>query len=153
MSDWADLRKGLPPGPWDDEPDRVAWTDPATGYPCVIRRGPSGAWCGYVGVPPGHPHHGNGYSEIDYEVVQVHGGLTYASECDDDPVDGICHVPAPGQPDDVWWFGFDCAHHTDVTPRSLAYAPPFPRAVYRNVDYVTAETAALAAQLAELDRR
>lgn len=28
----------------------------------------------------------------------------------------ICHLPAPDEPDDVWWFGFDCAHAGDIIP-------------------------------------
>ena len=48
-------------GPWDSEPDRVEWRDPASGYACLALRGPVGAWCGYVGVPEGHPAHGLHY--------------------------------------------------------------------------------------------
>lgn len=151
MNDYRMPKQQWPPGPWDDEPDRVPWTDPATGYPCIIRRNPVGAWCGYVGVPPGHPYHGKGYNEIDYEEIDIHGGLTYAAGCDDDPANGICHIPPPGQPDDVWWFGFDCAHAGDITPGTLRYyRSPIADDVYRDLDYVAAETTRLAAQLHQL---
>ena len=46
-------------GPWQDEPDKLQWPDPATGAPCMMIRGQAtGAWCGYVGVFPSHPWHG-----------------------------------------------------------------------------------------------
>jgi hypothetical protein len=76
----------------------------------MINRGPSGALCGYVGVPPTHPYHGMGYDDID---IDVHGGLTYHGPCRGE----ICHVPEEGREHDIWWFGFDCAHFNDVTPK------------------------------------
>lgn len=52
-----------PPGPWDDEPmERIDLTTQA-GYAGLLHRGPMGAWCGYVGVPEGHPLYGKQYSE------------------------------------------------------------------------------------------
>jgi hypothetical protein len=36
-------RTGWPPGPWDDEPDRIEWIDEATGQPCLMRRNGFGA--------------------------------------------------------------------------------------------------------------
>ncbi len=45
--------------------------------------------------------------------VECHGGLTYAERCDGSH---ICHVPAVGEPDDVFWFGFDCHHAFDIAP-------------------------------------
>lgn len=73
-----------------------------------------------------------------------------------DEPDRICHVPAPGEPDDVWWFGFDCAHCWDVAPGVLALyarinmARPLVQRdeTYRDVAYVRAEVEKLAAQLA-----
>lgn len=41
-------------GPWDNEPDRIAWVDPDTGYHSLMRRNRLGSWCGYIAVPPGH---------------------------------------------------------------------------------------------------
>lgn len=57
---------------------------------------------------------------------------------------GVCHVVEAGEPDDVWWFGFDCAHCDDFAPGanwSLGEAH------YRNVAYVTEECQKLALQL------
>lgn len=153
------------PGPWENEPKRVEWRH--AGLPCLVRRGM--AWCGYVGVPPGHPLHGVGYGQCPVEcahfteysyctehepdyLIDVHGGLTYAAPCDGDEADGICHVPAPGEPEDVWWFGFDCAHYDDLVPGYSGVGVLNPGAVYRDIAYVQAETERLADQLAALAR-
>src|SRR5882672_10657734 len=101
-------------GPWDDEQDKVQWMDDATELPCLIVRGPSGALCGYVGVAPDHPLHGIGYQTPD---IDVHGGLSFAGACQEGPEsEGICHKPAPGESDSVWWLGFHCARSSDRTP-------------------------------------
>lgn len=68
----------------------------------------------------------------------------------------ICHLPEAGETDDVWWFGFDCAHHMDRVPgyEALSLArgqEPFilsKDAVYRDLDYVKNEVRELARQLA-----
>ena len=94
---------------WTDEPDHERWTDEASGYECVIQRHTSlKHLCGYVGLPASHPWHGKGYDDVrmmDNEWVEVHGGLTYADR----------HEPQ-GQPDGLWWLGFDCAHSGDLSP-------------------------------------
>ena len=137
-------------GPWQDEPDRVEWRH--AGLPCLANRAHMGHWCGYVAVPPGHPYHSKDTDDVE---AQVHGGLTYASLCDG----AICHVPAPGEPDDVWWFGWDAAHAFDLVPSMAALRsamvdddlprlPPGFEDVYRDLAYVQAETNRLAEQLA-----
>ena len=141
------------PGPWWDEPDKVQWIDPATGLDCLMVRNGWGAWCGYVGLPPGHPLHGVDYDVVD---VDVHGGLTFAASCDDEaPEDGgICHVPFPGRPVDVWWLGFDCGHAWDLQPameersRRLGYHSRLSDEVYRDWSYVADQVRDLALQLA-----
>jgi hypothetical protein len=142
-STWGD-------GPWQYEPDRVEFEH--AGLPCLALRNPHGAWCGYVAVPPGHPLHGKDYDVPD---VSVHGGLTYANRCSGH----ICHVPKPGDPDDVWWFGFDCGHFQDLMPGMAARlrrldvpdldVPGWPD-TYRDLAYVRAEIESLAEQLALL---
>lgn len=152
-----------PDGPWRTEPDRLQWVH--AGYACLMVRHPAlGHWCGYVGVDRTHPDYGKSSEDPD---VQVHGGLTYAAPCRDN----ICHVPAPGMPDDVWWFGFDCAHWQDLSPNILGLNAKTSRIklssalreiqerhlevdVYRDVEYVKRECEGLADQLrniAELD--
>jgi hypothetical protein len=74
----------------------------------ALRHDEHGYWCGYVGVPNGHPR----YGVDDAGDLDGHGGVNYAARCSGD----ICHVPAPGMPDDVWWFGFDCGHCFDLSP-------------------------------------
>ena len=105
-------------GPWQDEPDRVEWR--YRGMPCLIVRGGGGAPGGYVGLPPGHPGHGKDYDEDPNWDYRCHGGLTFASACQEGGK--ICHVPAPGEPADVWWLGFDCSHSGDLRPGDTQYA-------------------------------
>ena len=134
-----------PRGEWDNEPDKIQWQDEATGLPCLIVRGPVGALCGYVGLPPGHRYFG-----VDYDNAEadVHGGLTFAGGCQHTSEDkGVCHKPAVGEPDNVWWLGFDCAHCGDLTPK-MSSRFDLDDEGYRNVDYVAQECARLAAQLA-----
>jgi hypothetical protein len=147
-------------GPWNDEPDKISWTDPATGRPCLIHRGPGGALCGYVAVDPGHPLHGVGCGDV-LDGLAVHGGVTYASLCRDsaDESFGICHVPAPGAPHDVWWLGFHCANGFDIEPtvsgflRRQGLAPGLlPDSAYRDVGYVIEQCQLLAAQLVAVGR-
>jgi hypothetical protein len=133
-------------GPWDDEPDREEWRDGHTGLPCLARRNFCGVWCGYVAVSPGHPWHGREYDEID---ASVHGGLTFAAPCDPDESepDRICHVPLPGEPDDVWWLGFDCGHVTiDLVPAFRNFSG-LDGGTYRTLSYVRNVCADLAEQI------
>ncbi len=150
--------KGWPSGPWDNEPDKMQWTDEATGLPCLIVRNPwSGALCGYVGLPPNHPLHGETYGN-DYMDFDVHGGLTFSDKCSPGETEarGVCHVPAPGEPDDVWWLGFDCGHSWDYSPQDLMednkrggiWRVGYNRQ-YRTVEYVKNECKNLAAQVVE----
>lgn len=45
-------------GQWRVEPDKIAWTDPTTGYPCIIRRERGGHLGAYVGLHRQHPLYG-----------------------------------------------------------------------------------------------
>lgn len=81
------------------------------GYVVIVLQTHVGAWCGYVGLPDGHPWHG-----LDCEnTVDVHGGVTYAEP--DPPSNSLVqlslavevHVPS-------WWLGFDCAHAGNFVP-------------------------------------
>jgi hypothetical protein len=151
-------------GPWDEEPDRIEWRH--RGLPCLIVRNRMGALCGYVGLPPGHPMHGVSYNDAEVAPDEdgdtyppAHGGLTYSGSC----VEGghICHVPEPGEPEDVWWLGFDCAQGGDVVPAhapgsrldafyqelGLGSAGLFGPQVYRDVSYVRREVERLADSL------
>ena len=132
-------------------PDKVQWSDAATGLPCLaVRHTELGNWCGYVGVAQDHPLHGKGYADAD---VDVYGGLTFAGQCgpEEDEGRGICHVPAPDELDVVHWFGFDCAHAWDVVPGMLKFGIPYlSECRYRTLSFVQGECKNLAAQLAAL---
>ena len=62
----------------------------------------------------------------------------------------ICHIPALGDPDNVWWFGFDCAHAGDLCPKMTRYGRHPDDDRYRDIGYVEAECAKLAMQLASV---
>ncbi len=185
----AKARAEWPAGPWTEEPDRLEWR--RHGMPCLVLRNGQGAWCGYVGVAPGHPLHGVEYGQetpalaealekrkgspiganpsmaimlacLSGEVkptpdlvIQVHGGLTFSSACRGP----ICHVPAEGEPENVWWFGFDCIHSGDISPFDAVMARDRPEwfyklnghDVYRDIVYARAETESLADQLQTLN--
>lgn len=145
-SDWG-------AGEWQAEPDKKQWQDTASGLPCLIVRGPSGALCGYVGVSKEHTLYEKDYNEAD---VEVHGGLTFADHCQHstDESKGICHK-TDGD-DHVWWLGFDCAHSGDVSPkynsrREYYMGDGYER--YRTLSYVTRQVTELAAQLAAYPSR
>lgn len=102
-------KTGWDPGPWMDEPDRMDFVH--AGYACLLLRHPRmGYWCGYVGVDELHPWFGKDWSGdgLDFESAPVN----YADVCDG----LICHVPEPGMPEKVWWFGFDLDHCFDFAP-------------------------------------
>lgn len=134
-------KSSWPAGPWHDEPDRREWRH--AGFPCLIVRVPiHGALCGYVAVPPGHPWHGRDYDAVE---ADVHWGLSYAGPCGG----LVCRTPGAGEPDDVWWLGFDHAHAWDLSPAVLRFFPSPPGGeVYRDFGYATAGVESLAAQAA-----
>lgn len=153
-SDWGD-------GPWQNEPDKIQFVDRATGLPCLIVRNHSGALCGYVGVPQGHKAWRLHYDDDAFRRISVHGGLTFADHCHDsgDETRGICHVPAAGDADNVWWLGFDCSHVDDVMPahRKIfeqinlpGYDKVHKNDRYRTVNYVKRHIAKLALQLNDM---
>lgn len=133
-------------GPWEDEPDDIQWTDPETGYPCWMKRGPAGSWNGYVCVPRNHPWHGLGYDhELELpkgttspeELMDVHGCLTFSG-----------HWLSEGD----WWFGFDCNHAFDMSPGMPVFNVGSEWGdVYRDAGYVQNQCRLLALQLKEFE--
>lgn len=87
------------------------------------------------------------FSHSPESILDVHGGLTYSGACSGE----ICHVPKPGEEDDVWWFGFDTAHCDDLVPGLLEIggrkSEYMADNVYRDISYVESETRKLAEQL------
>lgn len=131
---------------WLSEPNRMEFKH--NGFHCLLNRGPSGAWCGYVAIPKGHPWHEMDYSDIHqmYEL-EVHGGLTYSEPCQGE----ICHKTKTN--DEVWWIGFDCAHAGDFCPgthealKKLGYNFHTSMDTYKNKEYVIRETIKLCNQV------
>jgi hypothetical protein len=68
----------------------------------------------------------------------------------------ICHIPGDGEPDNVWWLGFDCVHYGDLAPKmpkmnaTLGGHDVRDYETYRDLAYVRAEVASLARQLSEV---
>ena len=143
--EWNTIDKsGWPRGEWDNEPDKKQWQDQETSLPCLIVRGHLGALCGYVGVSTSHPWYGTAYDD-QASTLDIHGGLTFADQCYEttDESKHVCHTPGENEPNNVWWFGFDCGHYLDLHPR----LPALDWGQYRNVAYVESECASLAKQL------
>lgn len=123
-------------GPWQHESDRECFE--AHGLRCIVgRSATTGALCGYVRLPKGHP-----WARLDAERIDVdtYGGITFAETI------GAYR-----------WLGFDCAHYRDRMPaieatlRSLSgrHEPQGER--YRDLAWVRAETEHLAEQVASHD--
>ena len=153
--------------------DKIAWRDPATGYECIIMRNSHGGYLsGYVAVPPDHPLYGFDHDAIPPDLdIEVHGGLTYSSVCDEGPsprgrlmseARSICHVPQRfaaiehatdyrAGHDRAWWFGFECNHVYDVVPGDRTDRSRFlgseTGATFRDEAYVYGQVVDLAAQL------
>jgi len=131
-SEWGD-------GPWHNEPDRFEWSDKETGLVCIARRGPMGAWCGYVGVSPTHPAHGLHYDgcsqeDADARMEYFHKNhkkiMTADYESPQVPTipgvgEAIQNIRVHGRltysgtldlKNGYWFFGFDCSHAGDFTP-------------------------------------
>ncbi len=134
-------------GPWQHEPDRLEWC--YKGFPCLIQRNHYGVLCGYVGVNKTHPYYQKHYDEVE---LSAHGDLTYSDFC----YRHICHTPLPGEEEDVYWFGFDCAHGFDLVPAREArrksalhnlYSEVKPWRTYKTIDIVKIWVEDLADQL------
>lgn len=151
----AESRRLWPDGPWTNEPDRVEWRTSTGLHAIALRQPRRGHWCGYVGVAPGHPWHGVDLSSYPsgVEHPEVHGGITYSDAC----VGAVCHVPAPGEPEHLWWVGFDCAHYGDAAPHQFGDWPiiaGYGRTLdtYRTLDFVRGQCERLAEQAARVGR-
>lgn len=167
------------PGPWSGEAEKVAWTDPLTGYGCIIRRSPERRHlCGYVSVPPGHPLFGRRYGTLTGLGLAVHGGLDYSAACEhwEREERSVCHVATRILPDgmeqvvhanaiarkhdDAWWFGFSCDKPGDVIPNGMdkshcdLWRPGVDLPIYKDEAFVHDECVRLAVQLkaVEVDR-
>ncbi|GAA0671739.1 hypothetical protein FHT00_001846 [Sphingomonas insulae] len=130
-------------GPWRREHDKLAWTDPATGLDCIVRRMNRGHLGAFVAVRRGHPLFGYSAGAIPPGLLRTHGGVDYAEACDDrGPEDrSICHVHSGSveHVDDAWWIGTTCDQITDLVPDDIGHATEARRLgidqVYRDEAY------------------
>lgn len=164
--------------PWLNEPEHDEFIH--AGLRCRLVRGPLGAWCGYVALPPGHPLHSIEYNEpspalaqawserllekddvertsvitlmegmigqlpdaglpaTPEQAISVHGGVTYSAR-------------RKGEPEGLWWFGFDCSHCYDFVPDLHSFMEHDDHGlVYRTIEYARDEVKRLAEQLARV---
>lgn len=131
-------------GAWDGEPDRMMWQRGQ--LTCLaLRQIGAGYWCGYVGVPFGHPAFGKGLSEVEISSAQHEVNYAELELGKEDPP--------------LYWFGFDCGHAWDYQPglaADLAAANPgfvrrlFGEQHYWTLEEVSAEIEQLAVQLEKM---
>jgi len=133
------------PGPWVDEPDLVEWQHEPSQYPCLLlRQAEMGAWCGYAGVPPGHPLYGKTASKIN-RIVHVHCGVNFAEHAK------TTYTLDPAFKD-CWFFGFDAAHaNQDLIPQyiQMGLQGLIKDTVYRDFRYMREQAEILAQGLWE----
>lgn len=138
-------------GPWDNEPDKIQFQCPITGYRCLVVRGRKGHLCGYVAVECTHPLYEVDYCNDENHSVaglKVHGGVTYTEYTYDDPDQSkSVQVYDPNYTHwrNLWWIGFDCNHSTDMSPCKSTYTSG--EGIYRDVGYVVRELQFLAIQI------
>lgn len=153
------------PGPWDDEPDELWWNDEKTGLACHICRNHSGALCGYVRIPEGHPLHGVSYSaDLPQALVPLKDSVMEGTVGKRGAIDVFCMAGGlfhAGNLFDVhggvtysgefkeggFWYGFDCSHCDDLSPKYTDYGM---HGEYRGIEYVKAECASLAKQIKQV---
>lgn len=165
-------RSKWPSGPWDGEPDGAIEFE-HKGLPCMLHRGPLGAWCGYVGLPAGHPWFGKNCSDrvpftdamrarmTSIDHVSVLGLFcealvpgeegTMQLDCAVRVHGGVTYARDRepfGKPDGRWGLGFDCSHSGDLVP-PLARTLLFRGDTYRDIAYARAEAEQLAEQALE----
>ena len=154
-------------GPWRDEPDKLAWIDPATGLPCLMLRARNGALSGYVAVNTENPLFGFDYRAVPADLgIQPHGSLNYSAACDEEADERVSVYHISEQPrqrgrqprgeqerptfiEELWWFGFACDKSYDFVPgRSQIHMSAENGQTYRDEHYVFTQCANLARQLA-----
>lgn len=155
-----EIKKNLPPGPWQDEPDHFLYLDSASGYFCEIKRVSRlyvwGYLCGYVYIPSDHP-----FVESLRDVVDKKSSPKKAQDCLMDELEarfnvhgGITKMEGSSSvlvPDNLWVIGFDCAHAGDLIPSDIT--PDLENEIYRDFDFVKSEVDSLAKQLFEYEKK
>jgi hypothetical protein len=146
--EYRESLSGVPEGEWTNEPHSYQWS--AFDLQCLVFRAPNLLhWCGYVGVPPGHPAFLRDYQDLP--EIQVHGGLTYSNFLER----AESYVKSRTHSCRHWWLGFNCSHPFDLVPGLLrgqlgSLSSRLCIQTYRNFKYVRAQTEFLAIQLSEM---
>jgi hypothetical protein len=97
-------------------------------FKCYIRRVPrAGHLCGYVHLTTDSDYYGYEYDDIP---VVCHGGLTYASEHENE-----------------WVIGFDCAHYGDLQPFYTDMEIYGNTGTYRDMEFVKKECESICEQI------
>ena len=139
-------------GPWQNEVDESRWIDATTGLRCaVIRSEWAGSLSGYVEIT--HPALAVQPRSLPYFLV--HGGINYSG------------IRFEMEGDTRWYIGFSTSHLTDYAPHMAALIRRHAglvdqlvtaltddgviRCFYRDLAYVKAECAHLAAQIADAE--
>jgi hypothetical protein len=150
-------------GPWTVEPDLAHFVHKY--LPCVMLRHHSlGHWCGYTGVPVGHPLYKQREISIS-RLVSVHGGPTFVGCWPVKVKDSHTDLYTLLTPHDkYWWVGFDCGHAGDIVPAMRIFLGKRgkdyshfssgegwrgEKATYKDMGYVHKQVIRLADQLAE----
>ena len=156
-------------GPWKGEPDKFAWTDKATGYPCVVVREYTGEYGAHVGVPPDHSLSGYAAEAVPGDIgAGLHRPITCAQPCQrsaPEPV-SICHVrerwplTAPHSEtgekikDEAWWLGMIFDGPRDFVPAGGERALAAERGeTYRDARFAFEQATLLARRLQDYDRQ
>lgn len=157
-----------------NEPDHYSGC--AYGLSIFMQRNFFKAWCGYVGVPEHHPHFGLSYSDqverLDWQSIPVNGQspislLIAASRPSENNISLDILYDAPGgltwaadhkpgeYKDGLWWFGFDCSHYNDLSPKAVfASFSGYPHTLspgrtYKDFNFVRRACFSLASQLSD----
>lgn len=147
----------------------------AFSLPYHLRRNHAKAWCGYVGIPTTHPYFGKSYGDRvpadrgsilikDQSPISllVEGmaeddgmvALDVLLDCPGGITWGADHVPWGGLPNH-WYFGFDCNHYNDLSPRDIIQemveGESWRTGTYRTLEFVDRACRRLAEQLMEME--
>lgn len=85
----------------------VVYDKVRNGFRLLIMRGPQ-SWCSYIGVNQDSPLAGIGYSDVELQDFECHGGLTYAGW-------DILSSQIPRMLTDRYYLGWDYGHGGDWT--------------------------------------
>jgi hypothetical protein len=91
-----------------ERPEHVLAAGTHAGFEWVVMQNR----CGYVKVPVGHPWHGHSYWAWCWDMVDVHGGITFSSP----------DTPCGKGGDDGWWLGFEAEEDVEGECRKLCDA-------------------------------